>query len=83
MREDEDFGGGDRVEPFLDPAPDGRKERGGPNDLGLSSVLDPVQGWVDYAHEDPIQCLWIMSCSKCTSILHVTPQVPELLQSDL
>ena len=34
MGEDEDLGGGDGVEPFLDPAPDGGEEGGGADDLG-------------------------------------------------
>lgn len=39
MGEDEYFGGSDRVEPFLDPAPNSREERGRANDLvGLVSV---------------------------------------------
>ena len=33
MREDEDFGGGDGVEPSLDPAPDCREEGWGAEDL--------------------------------------------------
>ena len=32
--QDKDFGGGNRVEPFLDPAPNGGKERRSANDLG-------------------------------------------------
>ena len=34
VRQDEDFGGGNRVEPFLDPAPNGWEERRSANDLG-------------------------------------------------
>lgn len=34
MREDEDLGCSDRVEPLLDPAPHSREERGCANDLG-------------------------------------------------
>ena len=34
--EDEDLGGRDRVEPALDPAPDGGEEGGGADDLGSS-----------------------------------------------
>ena len=37
--EDEDFGGGDRVEPAFDPAPDGGEEGWGADDLGIKSVL--------------------------------------------
>jgi len=39
VREDENLGGSDRVEPFLDPAPDRREERRCANDLGASSVF--------------------------------------------
>lgn len=33
LRENEDLGGGDRVEPFLNPTPDSREERGRTDDL--------------------------------------------------
>lgn len=33
MREDEYLGGSDRVEPFLDPTPHSREERGCANNL--------------------------------------------------
>ena len=37
-RENEDFGGGDGIEPFLDPAPDGREEGWCTNDLRAAFV---------------------------------------------
>lgn len=39
LAEDEDFGNGDRIEPALDPAPDGREERGGANNLSTQSAF--------------------------------------------
>ncbi len=39
VREDENLGGSDRVEPLLDPAPDRREESRCANDLGASSVF--------------------------------------------
>ena len=41
VRQDEDFGGGDRVEPLLDPAPDGGEERRSANDLARLSARTP------------------------------------------
>lgn len=38
VRQDEDFGGGNRVEPFLDPAPNGWEERRSADDLGRQSA---------------------------------------------
>ena len=40
MGEDEDFGGRDRVEPFLDPAPDRGKEGRSAEDLGKRCQID-------------------------------------------
>lgn len=45
MRKDKDLRSGDRIEPFLDPAPYGGKERGGAYDLG-----SPVLGFRSKAH---------------------------------
>lgn len=42
LRENEDLGGGDRVEPFLDPTPNCREERGRTNNLVLPLAVGSV-----------------------------------------
>ena len=39
MGENEDFGGGNWIEPFLDPTPDGGEESRGTEDLCAKSAL--------------------------------------------
>lgn len=43
LREDEDLGGSDRVEPFLYPAPDSGEEGGRANDLVYLSAIRAVE----------------------------------------
>ena len=81
VREDEYFRGSNRVEPFLDPTPDSREERGCANDLGnlVSMHLSGICWLATYKYS--IQCLWVVSSSQRARVLHMTPQIPELLES--
>lgn len=85
--EDEDLGDGNRVEPTLDPAPDGGKEGGRADDLQKSGSVnwgaDQICGRrLLVTHKYSIQRLWVMSGSQLTGILHVTLEIPELLQTN-
>ena len=82
VRQDEDFGGGNRVEPFLDPSPNGWEESRSANDLGRLSA-QTLTGPFPATYEYTIQCLWVMCSCQCTRVLHMTSQVPELLEPDI
>lgn len=79
-REDEDFGSGSWVEPALDPAPDsGEESRCSDNLPKISHGLTRCKGTDSY--KNPIQSLWVMRRGQHARILHMTLEVPELLQS--
>lgn len=82
--EDEDFRDGDGVEPALDPAPYGREEGRGADYLAAQSVmLNTQQGGVRRPYEDPVKRFRVVSGSQLARILHVSLQVPKLLQPDI
>lgn len=94
MREDEDLGHGDGVEPALHPCPDGGEEGGGADDLygfvEVSGHEDSRYMWRRgygmngraRAHEYPVQRLRVVRRGQLAGGLHVALEVPELLEAD-
>lgn len=78
---DEDLGDGYRVEPTLDPAPNGGEEGWRADDLGALAQGNTL-GLTEVAYEDPVQGFRVMGRGKNTGILHVVLQIPKLAQAD-
>ena len=42
-----------------------------------------LTGVLPATYEYSIQCLWIMCSCQCARVLHMTSQIPELLEPDI
>ena len=62
---------------LIQPQTVGKKD-GAPIIYTVNTILDSEH---DMTYKYPIQGLWIMSCSQLTRILHMTFQIPELLET--